>query len=462
MSFAVDGGHASVSPETGSIINLDVSLQSDDVVDEDDAVEMEEEGADMDADVDVEVDVNEDVDVDADMDVEEEPLLVEPDNESTLPSKEDSPAASIPPESNAVVEDAEAAHEEQTVPTGEEEGDEGSLMDIEEEEAAVEEYSEEIMPNAAMSNEEEDEDEDEQEEVQASYEGVVEEKPHQREHTEHADVRGGDEDDNDELDIISLTSRSSSRAAQTDPAAIEQGDVSVHEQSEGDDAEGSDVEPVEPVESAAEHDTQEQMVVDDLTKVGTPPTPPSPVHTPTPPRPRSKTPPLRAPLSIAQQVATSSTPLSPPRPPPAPVIIEVPSNQDRRIVQCDYSFGQEAFQSTPIADSRTKSKLRLTVPPLANLPAEFNRSKVKPQKQRKRDKDREKNGSDVGKKDEWVPLGMARWAAVLRANPSWKRVTKATKCVSSREWNVSALYHLDFQEYLSSACPDCHHRVEAH
>lgn len=72
-----------------------------------------------------------------------------------------------------------------------------------------------------------------------------------------------------------------------------------------------------------------------------------------------------------------------------------------------------------------------TLPPLKQLPPEFHR-KGRQRQSRKRDK--EKSEGKAGQ--EWAPLGLNRWSAVLRANPVHKKVSKASKCLSTREWNV--------------------------
>ena len=73
------------------------------------------------------------------------------------------------------------------------------------------------------------------------------------------------------------------------------------------------------------------------------------------------------------------------------------------------------------------------LPPLSVLSPEFSRKT----KTTKRKKGRERDKSD-GKKDrdEALPMGLNRWGATVLANPVWKKVSRATKCLSSREWGV--------------------------
>ena len=73
------------------------------------------------------------------------------------------------------------------------------------------------------------------------------------------------------------------------------------------------------------------------------------------------------------------------------------------------------------------------IPSLSILPAEFSRKT----RTTKRKKERERDKSD-GKRDrdDVLPMGVSRWGATVLANPVWKRVSRATKCLSTREWGV--------------------------
>ena len=86
------------------------------------------------------------------------------------------------------------------------------------------------------------------------------------------------------------------------------------------------------------------------------------------------------------------------------------------------------------------------LPPLGVLPAEFSRKT----KTTKRKKERERDKSD-GKKerDEVLPMGVSRWGATVLANPVWKRVSRATKCLSTREWGVRLYVELIQQVQLT-------------
>jgi chromatin modification-related protein VID21 len=81
------------------------------------------------------------------------------------------------------------------------------------------------------------------------------------------------------------------------------------------------------------------------------------------------------------------------------------------------------------------------LPSLKLLPLEYSRKVKSAKLQRKREKGREKNEGrrdKDGTRDDWYPLGLNRWAAAVSANPVWKRVSRASKCLSTREWAVGA------------------------
>ena len=67
-----------------------------------------------------------------------------------------------------------------------------------------------------------------------------------------------------------------------------------------------------------------------------------------------------------------------------------------------------------------------------------------------REKERERNerGSERAdskreNKDDWMPMGINKWGATVRANPVYKKVSRASKCLSTRDWNVCSLsYHI--------------------
>ncbi|KIY65382.1 hypothetical protein CYLTODRAFT_424385 [Cylindrobasidium torrendii FP15055 ss-10] len=74
-----------------------------------------------------------------------------------------------------------------------------------------------------------------------------------------------------------------------------------------------------------------------------------------------------------------------------------------------------------------------TLPPLKSLPAEFNRKK----KKKIKDKEDERKKESKKDKDEWTGLGLNRWGFTITANPVFKRVSKATKCLTTKDWTVA-------------------------
>lgn len=105
-----------------------------------------------------------------------------------------------------------------------------------------------------------------------------------------------------------------------------------------------------------------------------------------------------------------------------------------------FTFGEEVIVKTEVEEKTIAPAQTLyvppdyTLPPLKALPPEFHR-KGKQRQSRKRDKEK----MEMKSSQEWTPLGLNRWAAMLRANPVHKKISKATKCLSTREWNVRQL-----------------------
>ena len=105
----------------------------------------------------------------------------------------------------------------------------------------------------------------------------------------------------------------------------------------------------------------------------------------------------------------------------------------------DFSFGdtdgenvEEPVQQSPAETQHHHFNPNYNLPPLRALPPEYLR-KGKSSKQKKKDKDKTDN---KGGKEEWTPLGFAKWGAIIRANPIYKRVSRANKCLSTKDWSV--------------------------
>jgi len=109
------------------------------------------------------------------------------------------------------------------------------------------------------------------------------------------------------------------------------------------------------------------------------------------------------------------------------ILIPAPTTNDEEI-SFNLDFEPEPTVSSPVPtniENRQQLDVKYTLPPLSVLPTDFIR-KVKTR--RKKDGKREK--------DDAVPMGLTRWGATIMANPLWKRVAKATKCLNTREWGV--------------------------
>lgn len=115
-------------------------------------------------------------------------------------------------------------------------------------------------------------------------------------------------------------------------------------------------------------------------------------------------------------------------------VIPIPLKQTGHVYHFDALAAPKSLESSisPV-HYRQQYDPQYKLPPLSVLPAEFSRKT----KTTKRKKERERDKLD-GKKDrdEVLPMGVSRWGATLLANPVWKKVSRANKCLSSREWGV--------------------------
>jgi chromatin modification-related protein VID21 len=133
-----------------------------------------------------------------------------------------------------------------------------------------------------------------------------------------------------------------------------------------------------------------------------------------------------------------------------PIYIPAPSSPIPGLPEYNFEVEPET-EPEPMASQRPVSPKQqrhhfnpiYNLPPLKALPVEFNRKLKSTKGQRRREKEREKNerGSERGDskretKEDWVPMGINKWGATVRANPVYKKVSRATKCLSTRDWNV--------------------------
>ena len=82
-----------------------------------------------------------------------------------------------------------------------------------------------------------------------------------------------------------------------------------------------------------------------------------------------------------------------------------------------------------------------TLPFAKSLPLDQQRRLKLGKSLRKKDKVPETRKDGI---DDWTPLGINKWGVSIRANPLWKRVSRATKTMSTRDWNVCILSCSEF------------------
>lgn len=152
---------------------------------------------------------------------------------------------------------------------------------------------------------------------------------------------------------------------------------------------------------------------------------PSSSEEPEPHSPRTPSPLPSVLMNMSSAHASSSRPtIKAPSP-----VYDVPFNFDDELLL-------EQSQNAKPEEPSSYFNPHYTMPPLNVLPPEFQRKKPSRQ-QRKRDKDKDRVES---KKEDWIPLGMNKWRALLRANPAWKHVAKSSKSLTTKDWNVSDIH----------------------
>jgi chromatin modification-related protein VID21 len=86
-----------------------------------------------------------------------------------------------------------------------------------------------------------------------------------------------------------------------------------------------------------------------------------------------------------------------------------------------------------------------TLPLAKSLPLDQQRRLKLGKNLRKKDKEKDKvPESRKDGIDDWTPLGLNKWGVTIKANPLWKRVSRATKTMSTRDWNVRASFYQYF------------------
>lgn len=139
----------------------------------------------------------------------------------------------------------------------------------------------------------------------------------------------------------------------------------------------------------------------------------------------------------------------PPTPRSKPIVISAPIEPLRRHSPFNFLSNEPEPPPATIEPLRTLFNPDYTLPPLKSLPVEFNRksrpSKLKRKKEKEQQKEqkaesdrksKEKEKEKERDKDDFVPLGAARWNAAIRVNPVYKRLPKAMKCLSTKDWTT--------------------------
>ena len=215
-----------------------------------------------------------------------------------------------------------------------------------------------------------------------------------------------------------------STATRTDATEVEQDESPRNLESSRDKDDAMDVEEVEAITKASDADGTDQeapesakvIVEKSLTIVGGP-------TNKVPSRESSTSTPSKTMAQITNSVNI-----------PKPILISTSSvSNDEKVIKQEGGTESGVVKREPFLESHRQFNPKYSLPPLNVLPADFTK-KAKPIK-RKKDKERESKRD----KDDTVPLGLARWGATLMANPLWRKVSRANKTLSTREWSVSIL-----------------------
>ncbi|KAG6845239.1 hypothetical protein H0H87_012231 [Tephrocybe sp. NHM501043] len=117
------------------------------------------------------------------------------------------------------------------------------------------------------------------------------------------------------------------------------------------------------------------------------------------------------------------------------------STNPSAVLEADYAFPDPPpTHPTPQAPKEPPQRQHqfhqdFTLPSLKSINPDYKKSKSL---KRKREKERETG------RNEWTPMGLNKWAATVSANPVWKKVARASKCLTTREW--AKWMRVDFRE----------------
>jgi chromatin modification-related protein VID21 len=94
---------------------------------------------------------------------------------------------------------------------------------------------------------------------------------------------------------------------------------------------------------------------------------------------------------------------------------------------------------------------KYTLPPAKSLPMDQQRRLKLGKNQRKKDKEKDKGAENrKDNTEDWTPLGINKWGVTIKTNPLWKRVSRATKTMSTRDWNVSPSLYANYNRPIDN------------
>lgn len=148
----------------------------------------------------------------------------------------------------------------------------------------------------------------------------------------------------------------------------------------------------------------------------------------------------------------STSPTRPAVPPPANLNgvdkVPVPLTASTLDPPPQVGFLHSAILKGFDASAHQRFSPQYTLPPIGILPAEFTRKAKSKAKKSQREREKEK-GEAKSAKEDILPMGLNRWNAIIGTNPTYKRLGRATKTLSTRDWNVCGLSSL-FYTYSSA------------
>lgn len=105
------------------------------------------------------------------------------------------------------------------------------------------------------------------------------------------------------------------------------------------------------------------------------------------------------------------------------------------------SSAQPSIEGKSITSPTAPHHNAYTLPPLKQLPAEYQRRGKGRSQRKKQDRDRGLDRRDkTTTAEDWAPLGINKWGITMHVNPVFDKVSKATKCLTSHDWSVSSAF----------------------